>query len=89
MVQTDNWITGLAMGKSYSPVVADLYLGHWESGIQQLASTCGGKVYKFWRYADDYLVLFQGSDGDIKEWVDCLTLAGPIVFVLYCIVLTS
>ena len=60
------------MGKSYSPVVADLYMGHWESDIQQLASTCGGKVYKFCRYADDYLVLFQGSDGHIKEWVDCL-----------------
>ena len=52
--------SGLAMGKSYSPVVADLYMGHWERDLEQLALASGGKVHAFCRYADDYLVLFEG-----------------------------
>ena len=54
--------TGLAMGKSYSPVVSNLYMGHWESDLEQLATKCGGRVCSFCRYADDYLVLFEGKN---------------------------
>ena len=64
--------TGLAMGKSYSPIVADLYMGHWEQDLEQLASDCGGRVHTFCRYADDYLILFEGCDDVITEWVSRL-----------------
>ena len=64
--------TGLAMGKSFSPVVADLYMGHWERDLEHLASTCGGRVHSFCRYADDYLVLFEGSDENFNVWVNSL-----------------
>ena len=70
-------ITGLAMGKSYSPVVADLYMGHWERDLEQLAAASGGKVLTFCRYADDYLVLFEGSDDILKVWVDSLNNKDP------------
>ena len=69
--------TGLAMGKSYSPVVADLYMGTWERDLEHLAATCGGRVYAFCRYADDYLVLFEGGDDVINEWVNCLNTKDP------------
>ncbi|KAF0314113.1 hypothetical protein FJT64_015405 [Amphibalanus amphitrite] len=64
--------TGLAMGKSYSPVVADLYMGHWEADLELLAANCGGRVHAFCRYADDYLVLFEGSDDILNTWVNQL-----------------
>ena len=64
--------TGLAMGKSFSPVVADLYMGHWERDLEHLASTCGGRVHSFCRYADDCLVLFEGSDENFNIWVNSL-----------------
>ncbi|KAF0309942.1 hypothetical protein FJT64_018981 [Amphibalanus amphitrite] len=64
--------TGLAMGKSYSPVVADLYMGHWEADLELLAANCGGRVHAFCRYADDYLVLFEGSDDILSTWVNQL-----------------
>ncbi|XP_043239001.1 uncharacterized protein LOC122390303 [Amphibalanus amphitrite] len=63
---------GLAMGKSYSPVVADLYMGHWERDLELLAANCGGRIYSFCRYADDYLVLFEGSNTILNAWVELL-----------------
>ena len=69
--------TGLAMGKSYSPVVADLYMGHWERDLELLAANCGGRVHSFCRYADDYLVLFEGSDEVISAWVNLLNNKDP------------
>ena len=65
------------MGKSYSPVVADLYMGHWERDLEHLASTCGGRVRTFCRYADDYLVLFEGSEASFDAWVTCLNTKDP------------
>ena len=64
--------SGLAMGKSYSPIVADLYMGVWEEDLEQLAAACGGAVLKFCRYADDFLVLFRGSDEAFGEWMQTL-----------------
>jgi len=64
--------SGLAMGKSYSPIVADLYMGVWEQDLQQQAAACGGTVLKFCRYADDYLALFVGSDEALRTWVQVL-----------------
>ena len=64
--------TGLAMCKGYSPVVADLYMGHWESDLELLAARCGGRVRSFCRFADDYLVLFEGKDGIFTAWLNML-----------------
>ena len=45
-------------------------MGQWECDLQQLASSCGGQVLNFCRYADDYLVLFEGDDSQLSQWVD-------------------
>ena len=47
-------------------------MGHWERDLEHLASTCGGRVHSFCRYADDYLVLFEGSDENFNVWVNSL-----------------
>ena len=69
--------SGLAMGKSYSPVVADIYMGHWELDLELSAANCGGRVHSFCRYADDYLVLFQGSEDTLSAWVNLLNSKDP------------
>ncbi|MEM7284537.1 MAG: hypothetical protein AAF438_23305, partial [Pseudomonadota bacterium] len=63
---------GLAMRKSYSPLVADIFMGMWEKDLQELASACGSTVIHFCRYADDYLILFEGTDEALHTWVEKL-----------------
>jgi hypothetical protein len=68
---------GLAMGKAYPPVVADHYMGFWEQDLSELAEASGGRVHFALRYADDFLVAFEGSDESLAEWVRCLNSKDP------------
>ena len=68
---------GLAMGKAYSPVVADLFMGLWEEDLQQLATDANVHVITTCRYMDDYLVLCQGAVSDIENWVSALNRKDP------------
>ena len=67
-----SFVKSVALYGRTSPIVADLYMGHWERDLEQLALASGGKVHAFCRYADDFLVLFEGSDDVINDWVDSL-----------------
>jgi hypothetical protein len=68
---------GLAMGKAYSPVVADLFMGFWENDLTDTASAVNVQVVTACRYMDDYLVLCQGSMEDICDWVAALNRKDP------------
>lgn len=60
---------GLAMGKSFSPAVADIVVGEWERGFKDLAILDGGHLWDFVRYADDYLLLWGGSKEQLDSFV--------------------
>jgi len=63
---------GLAMGKAYSPVVADLFMGFWEEDLKQLAAASNVHVIAACRYMDDYLLLCQGVASGIENWISAL-----------------
>ena len=72
---------GLAMGKAFSPIVADLFMGLWESDLQQQASMVNLHVIAACRYMDDYLVLLKGSSSNIKDWISILNDKDPNISV--------
>lgn len=63
---------GLAMGKAFSPCVADLVVGEWEREIKEVARLDGGHIWDYVRYADDYLILWQGTDEQLQLFVNRL-----------------
>lgn len=60
---------GLAMGKAFSPCVADLVIGEWEANLKSLAALDGGHVWDFVRYADDFLVMWEGSEDQLSLFI--------------------
>jgi hypothetical protein len=63
---------GLAMGKAYAPVLADLYMGKWEERLFELAFLSGGELVFAVRYMDDYLLAFRGSDDNLNHFLATL-----------------
>lgn len=73
--ERDRWWVqrrGLAMGKSFSPLVADQFMGAWEDDLKGRAEEVGGKVVFACRFADDYLVAFEGSPEAAERWLESL-----------------
>ena len=67
------------MGKSFSPVLADLFMGNWEEGLAMSADAFGGEVGLYHRYADDSILLFKGSDEALKNWINHLNSRNPAI----------
>ena len=65
------------MGKSYSPVVADIFMGHWEAQLDDLATQEGAELLFAMRYADDYCIGFRGSRASLDSWVARLNAINP------------
>ncbi|KAF0310579.1 hypothetical protein FJT64_018445 [Amphibalanus amphitrite] len=63
------------MARMQSDLMADLRSGDLD--LELLAASCGGRVQSFCRYADDYLVLFEGSDDTLSAWVNLLNGKNP------------
>jgi hypothetical protein len=65
-------LKGLAMGKAYAPVLADLYMGVWEERMDETASVAGGDIVFACRYMDDYLIAFRGSEEAFQSFLAAL-----------------
>jgi hypothetical protein len=70
---------GLAMGKSYSPEVANLFMGHWEKDLDRHARAVGASLVFAMRYADDYCIGFKGSKAQLKAMVVLLNSLNPYI----------
>ena len=68
---------GLAMGKAYSPVLADQFMGWWERNIKNVAEQAGVAVVFICRYMDDFLAAVRGSKSEIQDWVCALNAKDP------------
>jgi predicted GIY-YIG superfamily endonuclease len=71
--------SGLAMGKSFSPVVADIFMGAWEECLEEKARASGGDLKFAMRYADDYLCGFKGSEDALQAWLRELNQQEPSI----------
>ena len=47
-------------------------MGRWEEDIEALAQQHNISVLAICRYADDYLILFEGNDTALDSWITCL-----------------
>jgi hypothetical protein len=70
---------GLAMGKAFSPLVADLFMGSWEKDLEHIARENNVNVIAACRYMDDYLILCRGGVAELKEWIACLNRKDPSI----------
>jgi hypothetical protein len=61
-------IKGVAMGKQYAPNFANLYMSQWEN---EILNTLPGPKPSLWlRYIDDIFGIWEGSLGDLLNFVD-------------------
>lgn len=70
---------GLAMGKAYSPPVADHYMGEWESDLKDVARSIGADILDYCRFADDMLLLWRGTDAQLRLLLDRLNAKDPCI----------
>ena len=63
---------GLAMGKSFVPACANLWMGWWEEDLEREAERAGGEVVFACRYVDDYLVGWKGGQAAMENWLAAL-----------------
>ena len=70
---------GLAMGKSFSPVLADLVMGEWERDLEAMAKNCGCRIHFFCRYADDFLIAYTGEENTFDQLVLSLNRKDPSI----------
>ena len=72
-------IDGLPMGKSFSPVLADLVMGQWEADLEEKAHAHGIRVPFFCRYADDFLICYEGDEVCFNKLVEELNRKNPAI----------
>lgn len=68
--------TGLPMGSPLSPILSDIYMDNFEENI--LKTQLSNKHILFWfRYVDDILVGFKGTDRQIDSFLQFLNSENP------------
>lgn len=68
---------GVAMGKSYSCALADIWMGEWEKSIYSVARSTGAKLKWVVRYVDDFCGFWLGSKEQFSNFVEKLNNIHP------------
>lgn len=71
-------VKGMAMGKRFAPAYANIYMADWEESV---FSKCKFRWTHYWRYLDNVWGVWEGTEGDFREFVDTLNGHHPSICV--------
>ncbi len=62
-------VKGTAMGKSFALAYAKIYVAYWEETV---FPKCRKLPMQYWRYLDDVWVIWEGTEKELREFVEDL-----------------
>ena len=74
--KTYKQVSGLAMGCPLSPILAEIFLADFERVLNDLPMF-SERVRLWRRYVDDIFCVFEGDEGDVREFAENLNIVHP------------